>query len=157
MQIRRCYRVICMAAFALVVPSTRADDTSTQAPPPTATSPQTITNKAELKKQAQAEAKAKKEAEKQAKAEAEAKKKAEAKAQKEAEAKAKAEKGKSGQSATNAAALKKGTSVQPIEAPPLPIPADKEQRLQELLKKYKADQLTPEQYQKERAKILAEP
>jgi hypothetical protein len=157
MQILRCSRVICVAAFALAALSTRADDISTQALPPSATSPQTITNKAELKKQAQAEAKAKKEADKKAKAEADAKKKADAEARKEAEAKAKAEKGKSGQATTNVAAGKKGSTIQPMESPPLPISSDKEQRLQELLKKYKADQLTPEQYQKERAKILAEP
>jgi hypothetical protein len=143
MQIRRCYWAICMAVCGLAVPSTRAEDTSTQAPPLAATSPQTVTNKAELKKQAQAEAKAKKEADKKAKAEAEAKKKAE---------KANAE-----QSGTHASASKKGAAVQPIEAPPLPISADKQQRLQELLKKYKAEELTPDQYQKERAKILAEP
>jgi hypothetical protein len=149
MQILRCYRAICVAAFAMAALSARADDIATQAPPPTATSPETITNKVELKKQAEANAKAKKEAEKKAKAEAEAKKKAEAKARKEAEAKAKAEKSKSGHATTNTPAVKK--------APPLPISAEKEQRLQELLKKYKADQLTPEQYQTERAKILAEP
>jgi len=157
MQILRCYRAICVAAVALAALSARADDIATQAPPPTATSPETITNKVELKKQAEANAKAKKEAEKKAKAEAEAKKKADAKARKEAEAKAKAEKGKAGQSATNAPVAKKSSTIKPMESPPLPISADKDQRLQELLKKYKADQLTPEQYQKERAKILAEP
>jgi archaellum component FlaD/FlaE len=157
MQIQRCYRAICVAAFALAALTVRADDISTQAPPPTATSSQTITNKAELKKQAEAEAKAKKEAEKKAKAEAKAKKKAEAEARKEAEAKAKAQKGKPTQSTTNAPAMKKPAVITRPEAPPLPISSDKEQRLQELLKKYKADQLTPEQYQAERAKILAEP
>ncbi|MDR3457156.1 MAG: hypothetical protein P4N60_06890 [Verrucomicrobiae bacterium] len=42
-------------------------------------------------------------------------------------------------------------------APPLPISMDKQQKLQELLAKYKADQVTPEEYQKQRAAILAEP
>jgi hypothetical protein len=135
-----------VALFALAALSTRAADSSTQAPPPSATSPQTIPNKAELKKQEQAQAKAWKEEEKKAKAEA-----------KEAGTQAKANKGKAGQTTTNAAAATKGATVQALEAPPLPISADKGQRLQELLKKYKADQLTPEQYQKERAKILAEP
>jgi hypothetical protein len=46
---------------------------------------------------------------------------------------------------------------EPMTAPDLPISADKAQRLQALLQKYKADQLTPEQYHAERAKILAEP
>jgi hypothetical protein len=45
----------------------------------------------------------------------------------------------------------------PIVAPPLPISATKEQRLQALLELYKADQITPEEYQKRRAAILAEP
>jgi hypothetical protein len=44
-----------------------------------------------------------------------------------------------------------------MQAPALPISADKQQRLQELLRKYMADQVTPEQYHAERAKILAEP
>jgi len=42
-------------------------------------------------------------------------------------------------------------------APPLPISMDKQQKLQELLTKYRADQVTPEEYQKQRAAILAEP
>jgi hypothetical protein len=39
--------------------------------------------------------------------------------------------------------------------PPLPISEEKHQKLQELLTRYKADQITPEEYQKERAAILA--
>jgi len=42
-------------------------------------------------------------------------------------------------------------------APPLPITMEKQQKLQELLAKYRADQVTPEEYQKQRAAILAEP
>jgi len=45
----------------------------------------------------------------------------------------------------------------PIQAPPLPISASKEARLAELLRRYKADEITPEQYQAERARIRAEP
>jgi len=45
----------------------------------------------------------------------------------------------------------------PILAPPSNLPAAKEARLAELLKKYKADEVTPQEYQTERAKILAEP
>jgi hypothetical protein len=45
----------------------------------------------------------------------------------------------------------------PIMAPPLPISPSKEAQLQALLQQYKSDQITPEQYQIERAKILAEP
>jgi hypothetical protein len=47
-------------------------------------------------------------------------------------------------------------AFQPIEAPALPISSDKQQRLAELLQKYRADQLTPEQYHVERAKILGQ-
>jgi colicin import membrane protein len=157
MQMLRCYSVFCVAAFALAALSARADNTSTQAPPAGATSSQTVTNQAEVKKQAQAEAKAKKEAEKKAKADAEAKKKAETNARKEAEAKAKAEKGKASQFSTNAVVEKKSGMAQALERPPLPISAGKQQSLQELFKKYKADEITAEQYQKERAKILAGP
>lgn len=177
MQILRCYRALCVATFALAALTMRADNTTTQAPPPTAASPETISNLTAIVRQAEADAAAKEDAEKMAekskvshattntpaakapatKAAAEAKKKADAKARKEAEAKAKAEKGKSVQAPTNAPVVKNGVMVKPIEGPPLPISADKDQRLQELLKRYKSDQLTPEQYQMERAKILAEP
>jgi hypothetical protein len=44
-----------------------------------------------------------------------------------------------------------------IEAPPLPISADKQGRLNELLRKYRNDEISPEQYHTDRAKILAEP
>jgi hypothetical protein len=44
-----------------------------------------------------------------------------------------------------------------IQAPALPISATKEAQLQELLVRYKADQISPEDYHKERAKILAGP
>ena len=47
-------------------------------------------------------------------------------------------------------------AFQPIEAPALPVSNEKQQRLAELLQKYRADQVTPEQYHLERAKILAE-
>jgi hypothetical protein len=45
----------------------------------------------------------------------------------------------------------------PLESPELPISGAKVQRLHALLQQYKADQITPEQYQAERAKILAGP
>jgi len=40
-------------------------------------------------------------------------------------------------------------------APPLPFNAEQQQRLAELLAKYKTDLITPEEYQKQRAAILA--
>jgi hypothetical protein len=45
----------------------------------------------------------------------------------------------------------------PIEAPAMPISAEKQQRLAVLLQKYRVDEITPEQYQSQRAQILAEP
>jgi hypothetical protein len=42
---------------------------------------------------------------------------------------------------------------------PVTLPADatKEQRLAELLRRYRGDEITPEDYHKQRAAILAEP
>jgi hypothetical protein len=48
-------------------------------------------------------------------------------------------------------------SFKPLDAPPLPFGGDKQQRLDDLLTQYKADQITPQQYHEQRAKILAEP
>ena len=45
----------------------------------------------------------------------------------------------------------------PLEGPASPLSSDKQQQLYQLLQRYKADQVTPEQYQAERAKILAGP
>jgi len=45
----------------------------------------------------------------------------------------------------------------PIEGPASSIAIGKQQRLEELLGRYKSDTITPEQYHNERAKILAEP
>jgi hypothetical protein len=45
----------------------------------------------------------------------------------------------------------------PIQGPPPAVSAAKQQRLDELLRRYMADEITPEQYQEQRAKILAEP
>jgi len=58
---------------------------------------------------------------------------------------------------TGAPNLVKGSALQPIVAPPLPISADKQAQLQALLAKYMANAITPGQYQTERAKILADP
>ena len=45
----------------------------------------------------------------------------------------------------------------PIEPPPLPYSAAKQEQLDDLLTKYKADQISSEEYQKQRAAILAAP
>jgi hypothetical protein len=51
----------------------------------------------------------------------------------------------------------KELGLKPIVAPPLPISPMQQAQLQALLEKYDANVITPEQYQIERAKILAEP
>ena len=52
---------------------------------------------------------------------------------------------------------KAAAAFTPIQVPPPAVSADKQTRLTELLSKYKADALTPEEYHKQRAKILSEP
>ena len=47
------------------------------------------------------------------------------------------------------------TMGQPIVAPPLPISTAQEQKLQSLLSLYRANQISPQQYQEQRAAILA--
>jgi hypothetical protein len=47
-------------------------------------------------------------------------------------------------------------AFKPIEPLPSPVSGPKAQRLSELLRKYRADQITPEDYHKQRAAILAE-
>ena len=58
---------------------------------------------------------------------------------------------------TNAIFPGKELGFKPIEVPALPVSAAKEAQLRALLAKYKADQITPEEYQKQRAEILAQP
>jgi hypothetical protein len=58
---------------------------------------------------------------------------------------------------TSRAGNSPASNFPPLEGPPLPISSEKHQRLTDLLQRYKSDQVTPEQYQAERAKILAGP
>jgi superfamily II DNA/RNA helicase len=51
----------------------------------------------------------------------------------------------------------KNLGLNPIVVPALPISAAKQEKLDALLVKYKADQITPEEYHTQRAAILAEP
>jgi len=51
----------------------------------------------------------------------------------------------------------KQLGLTPIESPAPPVSADKLAKLDALLVKYKADQVSPEEYHKQRAAILAEP
>ena len=55
------------------------------------------------------------------------------------------------------AAMRTPASFNTVEVPPPAISAAKAEKLAELLRTYKVDEITPEQYHKERAKILAEP
>jgi hypothetical protein len=146
-----------------------------QTPPPAPTLPVTDTNAmsattAEAQRQA---AQAKKEAAQAAKAQAKKdaalarQKKAEEAAQLQnqtAEANAaKLEKQKIAgaekqrAAAEKAAAAGKGSEPTPIDAPPLPISAAKQQQLDGLLLQYKADRISPSEYQTQRAAILAQP
>lgn len=49
----------------------------------------------------------------------------------------------------------KQLGLQPIQPPPAPVTAQQQEELQSLLQRYEADQVTPDEYQAERAKILA--
>lgn len=49
---------------------------------------------------------------------------------------------------------KSSDGLPPIPGPDLPISAEQQQQLSALLQRYKADEITPDQYQAERAKIL---
>jgi len=128
----------------------------------------------EAEAKAAADLKAKKTAEKAA---AEAKAKADAqtaaaekKAQKEAAKKAAAQKQAEDAAKAQAKVVKpveaqpavvtypgKNLGLNPIPAPTLPISAAKQEKLEALLAKYKADQISPEEYHVQRAAILAEP
>jgi hypothetical protein len=57
----------------------------------------------------------------------------------------------------NAVHPRKELGFKPIETPELPISAAKEAQLQALLAKYKANQIAPDEYQKQRAEIMAQP
>jgi colicin import membrane protein len=48
-------------------------------------------------------------------------------------------------------------SAPDMTAPPAPVNSSKQQQLADLLNKYKADQVTPDEYQQQRAAILAQP
>lgn len=80
-----------------------------------------------------------------------------------ARAKAEADEAKARAAQEKAAAKAKpalkpvSAAFDPVPVPPSAIPSSKEERLAELLTKYKADEITPQEYHLTRAKILAEP
>jgi hypothetical protein len=49
----------------------------------------------------------------------------------------------------------KALALAPLAGPASPLSANKQDQLAELLRRYKADEITPEQYHAERAKVLA--
>jgi hypothetical protein len=57
---------------------------------------------------------------------------------------------------TKAAPVLPSASLPAIVGPPSPLPAAKQQKLDVLLQQYRMDQITPEQYHEQRAKILSE-
>lgn len=58
---------------------------------------------------------------------------------------------------SNATMVGQEPGFSPIVAPPPPVSTAQEQQLDALLSIYKANQISPEEYQKQRADILAEP
>jgi cell wall-associated NlpC family hydrolase len=165
MQSSNSFLVVCAAAAACVVVScahqtgARAKAQAPQAPqaqaevkPGAETTGRAAAQETNAQTKAQAPQAPQPQAEANPKAETPGNAAAQARADKAAQAQAKAdrEKGK--------ASLAKGPlTFRPIEAPPLPISAEKQQALSDLLAKYKADEVTPEQYHEQRAKILAGP
>lgn len=150
MQIPKIFLVACAATFFLAsVSICSADDAATTNAPAASELKTNDTQAAQSKPLTKAEKK--KQAEEKKKAEKAAKAKAEADAKA-----AKAGKGTNNVAATPPSAAKKAPAMAPIPGPSNPLSSDKQQQLAELLKKYKADQLTPEQYHAERAKILSD-
>lgn len=49
------------------------------------------------------------------------------------------------------------SSLAPLQGPPSSLSGSKQQKLDQLLQQYRADQITPTQYHEQRAKILSEP
>jgi hypothetical protein len=52
--------------------------------------------------------------------------------------------------------LKVAPVFPPLQGPASALPSAKQQRLSDLLRRYRADQISPQEYHDERAKILAE-
>jgi hypothetical protein len=75
----------------------------------------------------------------------------------EAEIKAKEEAFKKSAAAKKQGTMKAANANNAVNQSPILAPGSKEARLDELLRKYKADEITPHQYHEERAKIIAEP
>jgi hypothetical protein len=64
---------------------------------------------------------------------------------------------KSATNMINAVFPGKELGLKPIESPLLPVTATQQAQLQALFMKYKANQITPEEYHNQRTEILAQP
>ena len=53
--------------------------------------------------------------------------------------------------------MKPSQGFQPMQGPAVNISSAKQQQLNDLLRRYQSDEITPAQYHQERAKILAQP
>ena len=157
MQILRLLLPVCVAAFAVTALPLSADDNATQSASPAAKSQKTLAGQTTIKKQAEVNVPTRAEASAPSGAESQASATADAQTQEQTQTRVVAKPGKAGKSATKARSGTQRAAFKPIERPPLTISEDKAQRLSELLQRYRADQITPAQYQTERARILAEP
>jgi len=157
MQISRLLLPVCVAAFTTTALSLCADDNATQSAPPAAKSQKTPAGQTTVKKQAEANVPARKETGPQPTVESQANRPADAVAQEQAQTTVVTKQAKPEKNVKKAEARKKPAAFKPIERPSPPMAEDKAQRLTALLLKYRADEITPDQYQAERARILAEP
>ena len=149
MQISKSFLVVCAAAYCTALLPLRAADADTESAKPREALQQKMK---ELETQPPAQTTAPARASAPASAAA---KPAEAKPQPTAskpEVKPTAEK-----APKSPAAVKNAPAFPPIQAPPPTVSADKQQRLADLLRKDKAEELTPEEYHQQRAKIMSEP
>jgi hypothetical protein len=155
MQISNSFLVVCVAAAACLVVVSCAQETDTHAKVQAPQAPQAqpeVKPKADASDKAAARAQARDEAAKADKVMAATQTQVDKAAKAEAKAQAKANREK------RQAPLPEGPlAFKPLEAPPLPVSVEKQQKLSDLLRKYKVDEVTPEQYHEQRAKILAEP
>lgn len=131
--------------------------TKTVTPAPFAVKPPPAVKSAERKPDAMQAEKAAVDAEQKRLADdAKAKQKA-AEEQERAAAEARAKRAKSDRPKTKVATQARVVEFAPLPSPPPAVPASKEAKLDDLLRKYKADQITAVEYHKARAQILAEP
>jgi len=154
MQISKYFFLVCAASCAAILPLRAAEPAAQPSPAPAAQPPADSENIAKAR-EALREKMKELEAKPSVSTNTPAAKQTGAKSQptvKKTEAKSAVEK-----ASKKSAAVKSAPVFSPIQAPPPSISADKQQRLAELLRKYKAEDITPEEYHQQRAKIMSEP